>query len=122
LDFTPRARHEHARRVAEVANILYHAGFVVIVSIVSPYKNDRDYAKDIIGKDRFMEVYMDTPLAACKENNPHGIYTKAERGEIENVPGIDVAYEESEDAHVLANEGMASEIQDLLERIQDDVR
>ena len=78
LDFSPQARHEQARRVAEVANILLHAGFIVVVSIVSPFKEDRAYARSIIGEDHFIEILVDTPLEICKAKNPHGVYAQAD--------------------------------------------
>jgi bifunctional enzyme CysN/CysC/sulfate adenylyltransferase subunit 1 len=96
LDFSEQARHEHARRVAETANMLLHAGLTVVVNIVSPYKADRAAARALIGADRFLEVYVDRPLEECKEANPHGIYTRAEKGEIAGVPGVDIPYESSD--------------------------
>ncbi|MDD5254377.1 MAG: adenylyl-sulfate kinase [Candidatus Nanoarchaeia archaeon] len=96
LDFSEKSRHEHIRRLSEVANLFYNAGFIVIISVVSPFKEDREYARRIIGEDNFMEIFVDTPLEICKKHNPHGIYTRAEAGEIKNVPGINFNYEKSE--------------------------
>ena len=76
LDFSEGSRHEQARRLAEVANLFMHSGLIVIVSTVSPYKKDRDYACSIIGEDNFMEIYVDTPLTVCKANVPAEISSR----------------------------------------------
>lgn len=96
LDFTEKGRHEQSRRLAEVANILVNAGLIVIVSTVSPFKADRNYARKIIGEDNYLEVFVNTHLDICKKNNPHGIYTRAEKEKLNGIPGIDIEYEKSE--------------------------
>ncbi|MBT3690788.1 adenylyl-sulfate kinase [Candidatus Woesearchaeota archaeon] len=96
LNFSKESRYEHIRRLAEVANILYNLGHIVIVSAVSPYSDGRKYARSIIGVDNFIEVFVDMPLDICKEINPRGIYTKAEKGERKGVPGVDIEYEKSD--------------------------
>ena len=103
LDFSPQARHEQARRVAEAANILLHAGFIVVVSIVSPFKEDRAYARSIIGEENFIEIFVDTPLEICKAKNPHGVYAQADM----------VAYEPSEYlVHTLTIQNKEFSVQD----------
>ena len=96
LDFSRESKREHIRRMAEVANILYNSGNIVVVSAISPYSEDRAYARDIIGGDNFIEVFVDMPLEICKQINPRGIYTKAESGERVGVPGADIGYEKSD--------------------------
>ena len=96
LDFSVDSRMEHIRRLAEMANVLYNAGQIVIVSVVSPYARGRAYARKIIGNENFIEVFVDTPLEICKEVNPRGIYTKAEKKEKKGVPGVDIDYEKSD--------------------------
>ncbi len=93
LDFSEAARHEQARRVAELANTLLHAGLIVIVTIVSPYRADRDAARKLIGEENFTEVFIDAPLALCEQRDPHGVYRR--KG---GVVGKDLPYEESKRA------------------------
>lgn len=76
LTFSEESRHEQTRRVAEVANILLNAGFIVIVSIVSPFKRDREYARKIIGESNFIEIFVNTPIEICRENNPKAYSTE----------------------------------------------
>ncbi|RME30929.1 adenylyl-sulfate kinase [Candidatus Woesearchaeota archaeon] len=89
LDFSEEARHEQARRVAEVANTLLHAGLIVIVNIVSPYRADREAARSLIGSRQFTEIFIDTPPERCMKRDPHGAYTR--KGTV--LPGRDFTYE-----------------------------
>lgn len=95
LDFSESARKENCRRIAEVANLLMNAGYIVIVNIVSPYKESRELARSIIGEDNYLEFFVDTPVEVCRKNNPRGIYDKADRGEA-SVPGVSFPYERSD--------------------------
>jgi bifunctional enzyme CysN/CysC len=95
LGFSPADRKENIRRVAEVAKLLADAGVVAIVSLVSPYREDRDNAREI-HQDAglpFLEVFVDTPLEVCERRDPKGMYAKARRGEIRDFTGIDAPYE-----------------------------
>ncbi len=96
LGFDENERKEQTRRLAEVANLFRRAGIITIVTSVSPFREDRQFAKNLIGPDAFIEIYTNASLEACKKRNPHGIYTKAERGEIKGVTGIDSPYEPPE--------------------------
>jgi len=69
------------------------AGMIVLVSLISPYRTDREHARDIIGAERFIEVFVDTPLEVCEERDPKGLYKKARAGLIPNFTGIDAPYE-----------------------------
>ena len=93
LGFSDKERKEQTRRLAEVANLFSKAGIITIVTSVSPFREDRAYARRLIGQDRFIEVFVNCPLEICKKRDPHGIYTKAERGELRRVTGIDSPYE-----------------------------
>ena len=93
LGFTETDRVENIRRTAEVAKLLAETGIVVAVSLISPYRQDRERARDIIGHDRFAEIHVATPLAICEERDPKGLYKKARSGEIPNFTGIDAPYE-----------------------------
>jgi adenylylsulfate kinase len=93
LGFTAESRQENIRRVAEVAKLMADAGLVVVVSFISPYRADREQAKQIIGESDFMEVFVDCPLAVCEERDVKGLYKKARSGEIKDFTGIDSPYE-----------------------------
>lgn len=95
LGFSPEDRVENIRRVAEVAKLMAEAGMVVITSFISPYREDRRRARQIVeaGKIRFMEVYVAASLAACEERDPKHLYRKARAGEIKGFTGIDAPYE-----------------------------
>jgi bifunctional enzyme CysN/CysC len=96
LGFTEADRVENIRRVAEVARLMADAGLVVIVSFISPFRNERRLAREIAGDVRFTEVYVDTPLAVCEARDPKGLYARARRGEIKNFTGIDSPFEPPE--------------------------
>ena len=93
LGFSPRERTENLRRVAEVAKILNDAGLIVLTAFISPYRNDRDAARRIIGEDRFVETYLTADLRCCEARDPKGLYAKARRGEVPGFTGIDAPYE-----------------------------
>ena len=87
-------REEHARRVSYVAKVLARNGVVAIVALISPYRRSRAEAREMIGPERFVEVYVRAPLSVCEERDPKGLYAKARRGEIDNMTGIQDPYEE----------------------------
>ncbi len=89
LGFTEADRVENIRRVAEVARLLADAGLIVIVSFISPFRNERRLAREIAGDVQFTEVYVDTPLDICEARDPKGLYACARRGEIKHFTGID---------------------------------
>ncbi|MCD8020389.1 MAG: adenylyl-sulfate kinase [Clostridiales bacterium] len=93
LGFKEADRIENIRRIAEVAKLMNDAGLIVITSFISPYVRDRRQAKDIIGKDSFMEVYVNTPLEKCERRDVKGLYKKAREGKIPNFTGISSPYE-----------------------------
>ncbi len=93
LDFSPEGRRENIRRVAEIARLLNDAGVVVITAFISPFVSDREMAKSIIGKDCFVEVFVDTPLKVCIERDTKGLYQKALNGELNDFTGINSPYE-----------------------------
>lgn len=93
LGFTPEDRAENVRRVAEVARLMYDAGLVVLVALVSPYRSDRETAKALFEPETFLEVYIDTPVDVCAERDPKGLYAKAAAGSLPNMTGVGQAYE-----------------------------
>ncbi|TAL85014.1 MAG: adenylyl-sulfate kinase [Rhodanobacter sp.] len=105
LGFTPEARVENIRRIAEVAHLMVDAGLIVLVSAISPYRSERRSARELFAQGEFLEVFVDAPLALCEQRDPKGLYRKARAGEIRNFTGIDAPYErpESADIHLLAD-------------------
>ncbi len=93
LGFTEQDRIENIRRIAEVAKLMNDAGLIVLTAFISPYRADREQAREIIGKENFVEVYVSTPLTVCEERDVKGLYRKAREGEIPNFTGISSPYE-----------------------------
>ncbi|MBU9889785.1 MAG: adenylyl-sulfate kinase, partial [Candidatus Omnitrophica bacterium] len=97
LGFSPQDRSENIRRVAEVARLFNEAGVIVITSFISPYREDREQARKIIGKDRFIEIFLDAPIEVCEKRDPKGLYAKARAGLIPDFTGVNAPYEAPED-------------------------
>lgn len=93
LGFSPEDRKENIRRLMEVAKIIADAQGIVITAFISPYREDRDRARQRIGSERFFEVYCSTPLEVCEARDPKGLYKKARAGLIPEFTGISAPYE-----------------------------
>lgn len=93
LGFATADRQENLRRVGEVAKLMVDAGLVVLAAFVSPYRAERDAIRARFNQEEFIEVFVDTPLAACEARDPKGLYKKARAGEIKHFTGIDDPYE-----------------------------
>jgi len=93
LGFSPESRKENIRRISEVAKLFADSGTIVMTAFISPYREDRDSARDVIGKD-YVEVFVNTPIEECIKRDPKGLYKKAIAGEIKGFTGIDAPYEE----------------------------
>jgi bifunctional enzyme CysN/CysC len=93
LGFTAQDRVENIRRVAEVARLMVDAGLIVLVSFISPFRSERDMARELFAAGEFLEVFVDTPLAEAERRDVKGLYQKARRGELKNFTGIDSPYE-----------------------------
>lgn len=100
LGFTDADRVENIRRVAEVARLMADAGLIVIVSFISPFRSERQTARDMIRPGEFLEVFVDTPLEVCEARDPKGLYRKARRQEISNFTGISSRYEPPENPEI----------------------
>ena len=96
LGLSREDREEHARRVSYLAKVLSRNGVISIVALISPYRVSRQQAKETIGADKFVEVYVKASLAKCEERDPKGLYKKARKGEITNMTGISDPYEAPE--------------------------
>ncbi|MBU8893485.1 MAG: adenylyl-sulfate kinase [Bacteroidales bacterium] len=93
LSFSEEDRKENIRRIAEVSKLFMKGGVILINCFISPTKDIRDQARDIVGKDDFFEIYVNTPLEVCEERDIKGLYAKARAGLIKNFTGIDSPYE-----------------------------
>ncbi len=93
LTFSPEDRSENIRRIAEVSKLMLDAGLVVLASFVSPYREDRENVKRIVGYENFVEVFVNTPIEECERRDVKGLYAKARAGEIENFTGVNAPYE-----------------------------
>jgi bifunctional enzyme CysN/CysC len=100
LGFTEADRVENIRRVAEVARLMVDAGLIVIVSFISPFRNERRMARALFGPAEFVEVFVDAPLEVAEARDPKGLYAKARRGELRNFTGIDSPYEPPEQPEI----------------------
>lgn len=93
LGFTREDRAESARRVSEVARVMYDAGLVILVTLVSPFAEDRNQAKALFSEGSFVEVWVDTPIDVCEQRDPKGLYGKARSGNLPNLTGRGQIYE-----------------------------
>ena len=96
LGFSEEDRHENIRRVAETAKLFLHNGVVTICSFVSPTIPLRNMAKEIIGEDDFLEVYIEASFEACAKRDVKGLYKKALQGEIKDFTGLDAPFDTPE--------------------------
>ena len=93
LGFSPADRRENIRRVAEVAKLMREAGLVVICALISPLRDDRAMAREIIGPRHFREVHVATPLAVCEQRDPKGLYRNARANALTQFTGVSAPYE-----------------------------
>ena len=93
LGFSPENRTENIRRIAEVAKLMNDAGLIVIAAFISPYREDREMARQIIGEDKFIEIHVCTPLTVCEGRDTKGMYKQAKAGKIAAFTGVSAPYE-----------------------------
>ncbi|WNK00344.1 sulfate adenylyltransferase subunit CysN [Thalassospiraceae bacterium LMO-JJ14] len=121
LGFTDADRVENIRRIAEVAKLFVDAGMIVLVSAISPFRSDRDMARELMQTGEFFEIHVDASLATCEARDPKGLYARARKGEIANFTGISSPYEAPPhpelriDTDALAPEAAADRIVALLD-------
>lgn len=96
LGFSHEDRTENIRRIAEVAHLMNDAGLIVVTAFISPYREDRQLAREIIGPDRFFEIHVSTPIATCEARDPKGMYKRARAGMLAGFTGVDAPYEAPE--------------------------
>ena len=100
LGFTKVDRVENIRRVGEVSSLMVDAGLITIASFISPYKAERQMARDLLGDKFFIEIFINTPLDVAESRDVKGLYAKARAGEIKNFTGIDSDYEVPENPEI----------------------
>ncbi len=93
LGFSEEDRKENIRRAAEVSKLFAHCGIITICSLISPTEEIRKMAREIIGDERYVEVFIDCPIEVCEQRDVKGLYAKARRGEIKDFTGIDSPFE-----------------------------
>ncbi|MDO9265413.1 MAG: adenylyl-sulfate kinase [Desulfosalsimonadaceae bacterium] len=101
LGFSPEDRNENIRRIGEVANLLRDAGMINMVAFISPYRSDRQLARDLSRNDgTFIEVFVDCPVSVCEARDPKGMYQKARQGILKEFTGISAPYEAPESPEI----------------------
>jgi adenylylsulfate kinase len=116
LGFSAGDRQENIRRIGEVAALFVDAGLIVIVSFISPFRIDRERVRQRVSRDRFVEVFVDAPLAVCERRDPKGLYGRARAGEIPEFTGISSPYEKPESADLVLRTAEAS-VEECLDKI-----
>lgn len=119
LGFTKEDRAENVRRVAEVGKLMVDAGLVVIVALVSPFKVDRDHARELFEVDEFVEVWVKTPAEICAQRDPKGLYKKAKEGSLPNLTGVGQEYEAPTNAELVLDgtEEVNANVEKLIKEI-----
>lgn len=103
LGFDKQDRRENIRRVAHVAQLMNDAGLIVITALISPMREDRAMAREIIGPGNFIETYLSASVDACARRDPKGLYAKARAGEIASFTGVSAPYEVPTDSELEIN-------------------
>jgi adenylylsulfate kinase len=94
LGFSPGDREENIRRISEVGNLFADAGLITTTAFISPYRKDRDFARQLLGDGRFIEIFVKASVETCEKRDPKGLYQKAKNGEIKEFTGVSAPYEE----------------------------
>jgi adenylyl-sulfate kinase len=105
LGFTDQDRVENIRRIGEAAKLFVDAGLIVMTAFISPFRTERQLARDVVEDSEFIEVHVATSLEICEQRDPKGLYKKARAGEIPNFTGIDSAYEAPEKPEIVIDAG-----------------
>ena len=108
LGFSHQDRTENIRRIAEVARLMNNAGLIIITAFISPYRKDRQLAREIVGAEYFVEVYVNTPIETCEARDPKGMYKRARAGQISGFTGVNDPYESPGTPDLTINTSLAS--------------
>jgi len=121
LGFTDADRVENIRRVAEVSKLFVDSGLIVLVSFISPFRDERRMARELVDEDEFIEIFVDTPIELCEQRDPKGLYKRARAGQIKNFTGIDSEYEPPEDPEIVLRTAEHG-VEDLTDQVIDYLR
>lgn len=105
LGFSPEDREENIRRIGEVGKLFADSGVIAMTAFISPYRGDRDKARELLEDGRFIEIFVEVPLDVAEQRDPKGLYKKARAGEIKEFTGISAPYEEPLSPEIVVNTG-----------------
>ncbi len=108
LDYSDAGRKENIRRIAEVVRLFYDAGLIVLTTFISPFREDRAFARSLIPDYHFFEIFVRCPLVVCEARDPKGLYRKARSGLISDFTGIDSTYEDPEHSEIILESAVDS--------------
>jgi len=103
LGFSDKDRKENLRRIGEMSKLFLEAGFITLTAFISPFKDDREFVRNLMPHGDFLEVFIDCPLTVCEERDVKGIYKRARKGEIKDFTGISSPYESPEKPELKLN-------------------
>lgn len=101
LGFSDQDRVENIRRISELSKLFVDAGLFALTAFISPFRTDRHFARSLVEKGEFIEIFVDAPLSVCEQRDPKGLYKKARRGEIKKFTGIDSEYQSPINAEII---------------------
>ncbi len=116
LGFSPEDRDENIRRVGQTAALFAEAGVIAIAAFISPYRAGREGARQAVGPERFIEVFLDVPVEVCERRDPKGLYRKARAGEIKEFTGVSAPYERPAAPEMMLDTDTLG-VEDCVERI-----
>lgn len=117
LGFTDVDRVENIRRVTEMAKLMMDAGLVVMTAFISPFRAEREMARELIGAEHFIEVFVNTPLEVCEQRDLKGLYKLARNGHLANMTGINSPYEEPIAPHLVFTQTTHTTLNDAVKSI-----
>lgn len=100
LSFSPEDRSENIRRIGELGKLFVDAGIITLAAFIAPYRADRVIMRNLVGEERYCEVFVNTSLEVCEARDVKGLYAKARAGEIKNMTGVSAPYEAPENPSV----------------------
>jgi adenylyl-sulfate kinase len=121
LGFSESDRRENIRRAGEISMLMLDAGLIVISAFISPFNSERQFIRDRLGKDKFVEIYVQCPLSVCEERDVKGLYKKARKGIIPEFTGISSPYEIPENPEIIVRtfkESISESLQKIIESVE----
>ena len=108
LGFSANDRNENIRRIGEMVKLFVETGVIALTAFISPFRNDRELVRKLVGEDDFLEIYCRCPLDVCESRDTKGLYSRARRGEVGNFTGISSPYEPPEHPGLVVDTGIES--------------